>query len=64
MNEMRGLVKRFDKDGSGNLNAEELANLIANDETSKCFGETSAPNEEEALWIVQVAGKKKAPSKK
>ncbi len=57
MKELRKLVQQYDADKSGNLNAEELSNLIAHYAAGS--GAPVAPTDEEASWILQAAGKHK-----
>ena len=59
--ELRNLVKQYDEDKSGNLNAQELSKLVkAYSDARQWTCEPVFPTEEEMNLILQAAGKHKA----
>ncbi len=52
-------MQRYDTDQSGNLDAQELTNLIMHYGTENGSGPPVPPSEAEVSWILQAAGKHK-----
>jgi Ca2+-binding EF-hand superfamily protein len=56
------LLQRYDTDQSGNLDAQELTNLITHHGTENGRIPPVPPSEAEVSWILQAAGKHKKNS--